>query len=128
MDYSQELNNDDLKIYSLKIDSIEHTKTAEERVLWRKYIKWRHIQEIIGSQDILDDIPQTCSIIINQIIREINSSRELIILIKRHTGLDELGDTVIKDGKNNTNITLELYRLLQHSKKKSNEKRTTKSY
>ena len=122
-DYSQELTNNDQQSDSYRIDSIPHTTAAEERVLWRNYIKWRCIKRILGPESALDDIYKASSIVISRIIEEISSSHDLIVLLRHYSGLDELGDTIMEDdAENKTNIMIELYRRIQYSKKKHDEK------
>jgi len=132
MGHLQDLTNDDLEIDSYKIDSIPHTTAVEESALWRKYIKWRHIQRIPGSEIVLKDIPKASSIVIygcnlkcviSRIIKEISSSHDLIVLLRRHSRLDELGDTIIEDDEDHANVAIELFRLIQHSKEKHGNKR-----
>jgi RNA polymerase sigma factor (sigma-70 family) len=131
MGHLQDLTNDDLEIDSYKIDSILHTTAVEESALWRKYIKWRHIQRIPGSEIVLKDIPKASSIVIygcnlkcviSRIIKEISSSHDLIVLLRHHVGLDKLGDTIIEDAEDHANVAIELYRLIQHSKEKHGNK------
>ncbi|MBA7499597.1 RNA polymerase sigma factor RpoD [subsurface metagenome] len=153
MEYSQQLTNNEQQSDSYKIDSIPHITAVEERALWRKYIKLRHIRGILTSEGVLDDIreaspivisrlidnmpeaspaaisriidnmPEASSTVISQIIKEISSSHDLIVLLRRHAGLDKLGDTIIEDdAENKINIMIELYRLIQYSKKKRDEK------
>jgi len=171
MGHLQDLTNDDLEIDSYKIDSIPHTTAEEERALWRRYIKWRHIKRILGSKSVLNDIceaspivmsriidnmpeaspiimsriidnmpevsptvisriidnmhnmPEASYIIISRIIKEISSSHDLIVLLRRHSGLDELGDTIIEDDEDNVKYMTEVARLIfKHSEKKHDEK------
>ena len=138
MEYSQQLTNNEQQSDSYKIDSIPHITAVEERALWRKYIKLRHIRGILTSEGVLDDIreaspivfsriidnmPEASSIVLSRIIKEISSSHDLIVLLRRHAGLDKLGDTIIEDdAENKINIMIELYRRIQYSKKKHDEK------
>ena len=121
MDYSQNSTNDDPEIGAYKIDSIPHTTATEERALWRKYIKWRHIKRILGSENVLDDIFKVSSIVISRIINEIGGSHDLIILLRRHSGLNELGDTIIEDDEDNVKYMTEVARLIFAHKNKKNE-------
>jgi hypothetical protein len=151
MEYSQQLTNNNQQSDSYKIDAIPHITAVEERALWRKYIKLRHIRGILTSEGVLDDIreaspivfsriidnmpegshirlsqiidnmPEASSVVLSRIIKEISSSHDLIILLRRHVGLDKLGDTIIEDTENKINIMIELYRRIQYSKKKHDE-------
>ena len=123
MDYSQKPTSNEQQSDSYGIDSIPHTTAAEERVLWRKYIKWRHIKRIPGSTSVLDDIHEASSIVISQIIKEISDSHDLVILLRRHSGLDELGDIILENDADNATYNIEVARLIfQHSKTKNDEK------
>ena len=114
MEYSQQLTNNEQQSDSYKIDSIPHITAVEERALWRKYIKLRHIRGILTSEGVLDDIREASSIVLSRIIKEISSSHDPIILLRRHVGLDKLGDTIIEDdAENKINIMIELYRRIQ---------------
>ena len=122
MYYSPDLTNDNLENYLHRIDSIPHTAAAEERELCRKYIKWRHINRILTSEGSLGDKREASFIVIKRIIKKISSAHDLIVLLKHHSGLDELGDTIIADdNRNNANIAIELFRLIQQSKKKQHK-------
>ena len=120
-DYSQELTNNNQQSGSYRIDSIPHTTAAEERVLWRNYIKWRCIKRILGPESVLDDIHKASSIVISRIIEEISSSHDLIVLLRHHSGLDELGDTIIEDGEDSVKYMTEVARLIFAHKKKKEE-------
>jgi len=68
-------------------------------------------------------MPEASSIVISRLIKEISSSHDLVVLLRRHVGLDKLGDTIIEDdAENKINIMIELYRRIQYSKKKHDEK------
>ena len=126
MDYSQDLTNNDQEIDSYKTDSLPYLTAEEESELWRKIIKWRCIKQILGWESIPDDISKADTIIsyivILQIAKEIGISHNLVASLRHHAGLEELGDTIIEDAENNTNITIELYRRIQYSKKKHDDK------
>ena len=124
MDYSQNSTNAEPEIGAYKIDSIRHTTAAEEKVLWRNYIKWRCIKKILGPKSALDDIHKASFVVISRIIEEISSSHDLIVLLRHHSGLDELGDTVIEDDEDNVKYMTEVARLIFTSKKKRDEKIT----
>ena len=118
MYHSQDSNNDNLESRPYKIGLIPHTTAAEEKVLWRNYIKWRHIKKILNSANILENSPKASPIVILQIIKEISSSNDLIMQIRHQVGLDELGDIISEDEVENAHVAIELYRLIQLSKGK----------
>ena len=128
---SQDSTDDGLEIGQYKIDSIPRTTAAEERELWRKCIKWRHIQRIPGSEIVVKHEPRAsfirlygCNLrcVISRIIEEISSSHDLIVLLRHHVGLDKIGDTIIEDAEDNANVAIVLYRLIQYSKTKDGNK------
>jgi len=152
-DYSQELTNNDQQSDSYRIDSIPHITAVEERALWRKYIKLRHIKGILTSEGVLDDIreanpiiisrlidnmpetsstvisriidnmPEASATVISRIIKEVSSSHDLIVLLRRHAELDKYGDKIIEDdAENKVNIKMELYRSMLYAEKKRNQK------
>jgi len=122
MYYSQDSTNDNLEIDSYKIDSIPHTTATEERALWRNYIKWRYIKRFLGSESVLDDIHEASAIVISQVIEEISNSHDLIVSLRHHSGLDELGDIVIEDAEDSVKYMTEVARLIfKHSEKKYND-------
>ena len=118
----KDVTSDDPEIDPYNNYSLPYPTAKEESELWRKFIKWRHIKGIIDSENILKNISEASSIIISQIAKEISISHNLVALLRRYAGLEELGDTIIEDAKNNTNTAIELYRLIQYSKKKHGEK------
>ena len=108
-----------------RVDSIPRTTKAQEMILWRKYIKWRHMQRIPELRIALrnrgnagPDILCGCDLerVLSRIIGEITSSHDLIVLLRHHLELDRLGDTVIEGDEDDANVTIELYRLMQYSK------------
>ena len=61
--------------------------------------------------------------VISRIIEEISSSHDLIVLLRHHSGLDELGDTIIEDDEDNVKYMTGVARLIfTHSKNKNDEK------
>lgn len=123
MDYSQNSTNDDPEIGAYKVDSIPHTTAAEERVLWRNYIKWRCIKRILDPESVFDNIHNKSSLVILRIVEEIGSSHDLIVLLRHHSGLDELGDTIIEDDEHNLRYMTEVARLIfAHKEKKRDER------
>lgn len=118
MYHSQGSDDSDIELRPYKTGAIPHTTAAEERALWRDYIKWRHIKKILNSADIPEDSPKVSPIVIFQVIKEIGNSNELIMRIRHHVGLDKLGDTIIEDEVENTHVAIELYRLIQLSRGK----------
>lgn len=123
MVYSQNSTNDDPEIGAYKITSIPHTTATEERELWRTYIKWRCIKRILDPESVLDDTHEASSVVISQIIGEISSSHDLIVLLRHHSGLDELGDTIIEDDEHNVKYMTEVARLIfAHKMQKRDEK------
>ena len=108
-----------------RVDSIPRTTKAQEMILWRKYIKWRHMQRIPELRIALRnrgnaglDILCGCNFerVLSRIIGEISSSHDLIALLRHHLELDRLGDTIIEGDEDDANVTIELYRLMQYSK------------
>ena len=122
MDYSQNSTDAEPKIGAYKIDCMRHATAAEEKVLWRNYIKWRCIKKILGPKSVLDDIHKASFVVISRITEEISSSHDLIVLLRHHSGLDELGDTVIEDDEDNVKYMTEVARLIFTRKKKRDEK------
>ncbi len=122
IDDSQDINNDDLIIDSYRDYSLPYPTAEEERELWERYIKWRHIKEILSSESIHDEITRESSIVISHIAKEISASSDLVALLRRHAGLEKLGDRILEDTASKTNDMVELYRLIQYSKNKLDEK------
>jgi RNA polymerase sigma factor (sigma-70 family) len=129
MEYSQNSTNDVPVNSVYKIDSIPHATAAEEKVLWRNYIKCRCIKRILGPESFFDkksyfdNIHNTSSLVISRIVEEISSSHDLIVLLRRHSGLEELGDTIIEDDEHNVRYMTEVARLIFiHKEKKRDEK------
>ncbi len=113
MDYSQYITDNEPEIESYKIDSISHTTAAEEKALWREYVKWRHIKRILKSECVLNDLHKASPIVISQVIEEIGSFHDLVVLLRHHVGLDRVGDRIIEDENNTTLIRIELNRFIQ---------------
>ena len=119
MDDSQELTSDDLVIDPYRNYSLPYPTAQEEAELWRKFIKWRQIRGVLGSGSDLRDISRASSIVLRQIVKEISASRNLVVLLRQHTGL---GDTVVEDTENNANIAIEVFRLAEQAKGQHDEK------
>jgi RNA polymerase sigma factor (sigma-70 family) len=122
VDYSQNSTNSDQETDFYKIDSIPHTTAAEERVLWRNYIKWKQIKTILGPEPVLDNVYKASFIIISRTIEEISSFYDLVVLLRHQSGLDKLGDIIIEGDESNVKYMTEVARLVfQHTKKKPDE-------
>ncbi|GAJ06796.1 unnamed protein product, partial [marine sediment metagenome] len=78
MGYSQQLTNNEQQSGSYKIDSIPHITAVEERALWRKYIKLRHIRGILTSEGVLDDIREASPIVFSRIIDNMPEGSHII--------------------------------------------------
>lgn len=120
MDYSQDYSNNSLEHTKYYLDSIPRITKDEESTLWRQYIKWRYIKSILDSEGVHCDMPEASPIVFSRIIEKTSASHDLIVLLRRHLGLNKLGDTIVA-AENSTNIAIELYRLIQYSEKKHNE-------
>jgi len=122
MYYSRELANGAQQSASFEVGSISHATAAEERVLFRNYIKWKQIKTILGSEHVLDDVYKASFIIISSTIEEISSFYDLVVLLRHQSGLDKLGDTVIEGDESNVRYITEVARLVfQHAEKKPDE-------
>ena len=113
------IDNQQLEINPYKDYMIPYPSFEEERKLWRKYIKWRHVKNILDSEGAPEDISKAMYFLIVKLVQSICNSKDLLRIIRKHLQLDSLGDVLIEN-TDNTDITIELYRRMQHSKTNAN--------
>jgi RNA polymerase sigma factor (sigma-70 family) len=124
IDHPEEDTNDLSSEYYSKY-SLPYPTAKEERSLWEKYLKWRYVEHLVGSEGISNDIDNACWTILTQAAREISHSQPLIELLRRVSGLDNLGDIMMDENASDTRDMIELYRLIQYSKKRTDENANT---
>jgi len=120
INYSEEENNDQSSEFYSNY-SLPYPTAKEERSLWEKYIKWRYIEQLVGSEAISIDIDNACWIILTQAAKEISSSQSLVEVLRQVSGLEKLGDIIMDENASDTRDMIELYRLIQYSKKRAEE-------
>lgn len=96
---------------------LPYPSAQEERDLWKRYSKLRRIDEILGLKTI-DHKISGVGRIFSEIVEDISKSVDLIVLLRKFSDLDRLGDKIIEDSNNTTATIIELYRLIQNSKRK----------
>ncbi|MFC1861731.1 sigma-70 family RNA polymerase sigma factor [Chloroflexota bacterium] len=101
MDSIEYLANTSSNSYLGQISSIPHISATEERALWRAYIKWRQIKNIFGPEVTQATIQKNGPNLISRIIKNISDSHDLIILLRKHSGIEEIGDAIIEDESDN---------------------------
>jgi len=119
-DYPEEDSNDPSSEYYSNY-SLPYPTAKEERNLWEKYLKWRYVEHLVGSEVISNDVDNACWTILTQAAREISNSKSLVESLRRISGLEKLGDTIIDETASNTRDMIELYRLIQYSKNRIEE-------
>lgn len=133
MDNPGILPNDDLGVRPHKLDSRQRVTADQERMLWRKYAKWRQIHRIPATEMVLQEATKVSSAVrlgtfrrmILRTLEEIAARYDLIVLVRRYVGLDRLGDVIIEDTEDSAKIAIELYRLIQYSKNEERKKMQT---
>lgn len=124
---AQEGCNDDVLSSRYRLGEVSYPSIAEEALLWRKYVVWRHLQSIRGSSVVLGGtygarpvVLHGCNLrcVLLRIVNEINDCEELILMLRRHLELDRVGDIIIEGDEGNANAAIELYRLQQEYKAK----------
>lgn len=114
---SQQTDTDKQKLETnpYKNYMIPYPSFKEERKLWSHYIKWRHVKNILDSEDTPEDISQAMYFLIIKLVQSICKAENLITIIRNHLQLDSLGDVLIENpGKRD--ITIELYRRMLYSR------------
>lgn len=123
-DSDSEPVDDPVSMYKQKIKSIPHITATEERDLNKKKLIWQHIKSLSNVKCDIDDFNRSSLKILLNALKEIINDYILVGLLKKHSGLNELGDIYIEDtGKNVSDIDV-IRLILKHSQQKQRDNST----